>query len=130
MRVLVCGGRDYTDRDHIWNTLTKIDAWRGPFSCVIHGAARGADEEAMIWVNTMADSGRSIHHAPFVADWRTHGRAAGVIRNQRMIDEGKPALVIAFPGGRGTADMVSKAKKAGIEVIEIKARTTVEEIVT
>jgi hypothetical protein len=49
------------------------------------------------------------------------GKAAGPIRNQRMIDEGKPDLVIAFPGGRGTADMVSRAKKAGIPVQEITA---------
>jgi hypothetical protein len=33
-----------------------------------------------------------------------------------MIDEGKPDLVIAFPGGRGAADMVSRAIKAGIRV--------------
>jgi Lhr-like helicase len=36
-----------------------------------------------------------------------------------MIDEGKPDLVIAFPGGRGTADMVGRARKAGIRVVEI-----------
>ena len=49
MRILVCGGRNYTDRDHIWNTLCEIDATRGPITVVIHGAATGADSEAMIW---------------------------------------------------------------------------------
>lgn len=122
MRILVCGGRDYTDRDHVHNTLCDIDAKRGPIYCVIHGAATGADSEGMIWTQMMAESGREIVHAPFAADWHRHGRAAGPLRNQRMLDVGKPDLVVAFPGGRGTADMVQRAKEAGVEVIEIKAR--------
>lgn len=122
MRVLVCGGRDYSDGDHIHNTLCDIDAKRGPIYCIIHGAATGADHEGMIWAQMWADSGREIVHAPFAADWHRHGRAAGPLRNQRMIDVGKPDLVVAFPGGRGTADMVARAKAAGIEVIEVPAR--------
>jgi UDP-N-acetylmuramoylalanine-D-glutamate ligase len=55
----------------------------------------------------------------YEADWDTHGKAAGPIRNKRMLDEGKPDLVVAFPGGRGTANMISQARKAGVEVIEV-----------
>lgn len=121
IRVLVCGGRDYLNTDHIHNTLCAIDAERGPITCIIHGGATGADHEGMIWAQMMASARRVTHaHLPFAADWRTHGRAAGPIRNQRMIDEGKPDLVIAFPGGRGTADMMRRARAAGIDVIEIK----------
>lgn len=122
MRVLVCGGRSYNDRDHIWNTLCDIDAERGPVNTVIHGAATGADSEAMIWAQCERTNGRVIKHAPFAADWHAHGRAAGPIRNQRMIDEGKPDLVVAFPGGKGTSDMTKRARDAGIEVIEIKPK--------
>ncbi len=118
IRVLVCGGRNYRDRDHVWNTLTRLDAERGPFSVLIHGAATGADEEAMGWARAMP--GRK--HAPFAADWHQHGRSAGPIRNARMIREGRPDLVIAFPGGFGTADMVRRAELAGIEVIRIGKR--------
>ena len=117
IRALVCGGRDYDDRDHVWNTLCELDTKRGPLAVVIHGCATGADTEGMIWAQTM---GRK--HAPFQADWQQHGKAAGPIRNQRMLDEGKPALVIAFPGGRGTADMVRRARAAGIEVIHVPQR--------
>jgi hypothetical protein len=121
--ILVCGGRDYDDRDHIFNTLCDVDAKRGPVTHVIHGGATGADSEAMMWAQMMASSpARSIVHAPFRADWRGQGKAAGPIRNQRMLDEGKPNLIIAFPGGRGTADMVIRAKSAGVEVIQIAAR--------
>ena len=122
LRVLVCGGRNYRDRDHIWNTLCEIDSTRGPIVCVIHGAATGADDEAMIWAQTV----QHCKHAPFVADWQKHGKSAGPIRNQRMIYEGKPNLVVAFPGGRGTADLVSRAKAHQIEVIEVAARSPPE----
>ena len=53
----------------------------------------------------------------YPADWQKHGRAAGPIRNQQMLDEGKPDLVVAFDGGRGTADMIARAEKAGVRVV-------------
>lgn len=127
MRILVCGGRDYSDRDHIHNTLCEIDATRGPITCVIHGAATGADHEGMIWAQMMAESGREIKHAPFAANWKTHGRAAGPMRNARMLEVGKPDLIVAFPGGRGTADMVAKAKAAGVEIIEVLSKPPTQE---
>ena len=52
-----------------------------------------------------------------MAEWHRLGRKAGPIRNQRMLDEGKPDLVVAFPGGTGTAGMVALACKAGVRVI-------------
>jgi hypothetical protein len=53
---------------------------------------------------------------PYPADWRLHGRAAGPIRNTLMLVEGRPDLVVAFPGGQGTADMTKKALRAGVKV--------------
>lgn len=53
----------------------------------------------------------------FPADWDRYGKAAGGIRNSQMLIEGKPDLVVAFPGGNGTRDMVLKARKAGIRTI-------------
>lgn len=43
-------------------------------------------------------------------------RAAGPIRDQEMLDKGKPDLVVAFLGNRGTADMVRRAREAGVPV--------------
>lgn len=117
-RVLVCGGRDYNDRDHIWNTLVVIP----DVTCIIHGCATGADHEAMCVAEALG-----IKHAPFRADWHTHGKAAGPIRNARMLKDGKPDLVIAFPGGRGTADMIRQATAAGIPVREIAPRAKLSE---
>jgi hypothetical protein len=44
---------------------------------------------------------------------------AGPLRNYQMLEEGKPDLVVAFPGGGGTKDMVRRAVKAGVSVHEV-----------
>ena len=114
MRVLVCGGRNYSDKACLWYRLDSL----GPpeVSAIISGMASGADSLAAEWAEKF---GFPLHKFP--ADWNAHGKAAGPIRNQRMLDEGKPDLVLAFPGGRGTADMVRRAKSAGIRVVEVAA---------
>ncbi|SRR6266849_768377 len=111
MRVLVCGGRDFSDFDAANEALT-YHAFEADF--IIHGGARGADSLAQDWADNAG-----LACLVYPADWKMHGRAAGPLRNQRMIDEGKPDLVIAFPGSRGTADMIRRAKAAGIPVKEI-----------
>ncbi len=110
MKVLVCGGRDYYDPSQMWAVLDSLDCFNY-ISCVIDGAANGAD----YWGNQWALA-RNRPTIRFHADWETHGKAAGPIRNRQMLIEGKPDLVVAFPGGAGTANMVSQAKKAGIPV--------------
>ena len=110
MRLLVCGGRDFSDREHAYRTLDRL-ARAHQIDVVIEGDARGADRIAGYWARV-----RKIDNLKFRADWATHGPAAGPIRNQRMIDEGKPDLVLAFPGGSGTADMLKRARAAGIPI--------------
>lgn len=85
-----------------------------PVTCVIHGAAPGADFLAGWWAMT-----NNIPVRAFPADWRKYGKRAGFRRNQQMLDEGKPDIVFAFPGGNGTKDMVKRAKAAGVPVLEI-----------
>ena len=55
----------------------------------------------------------------FPADWAKHGKAAGPIRNAEMLTEFLPDYIVAFPGGKGTADMLRKAEKARVTNIEI-----------
>jgi len=115
MRVLVCGSRDFDDYDFVWNKIHELDSRLGPFTTLIHGYASGVDSQAAIVAGTLKD----CKIIGYRAEWRRYGKRAGPIRNQRMLDEGKPDLVIAFPGGRGTADMKQRARRAGIEVLEI-----------
>lgn len=108
--MLVCGGRDFADYDHVRETLDAfIDLG---ITELIHGGANGADALAARWAKE-ADVCTTV----FNADWSI-GRAAGPQRNQRMLDFGRPDVVVAFPGGRGTADMIRRAKAAGVPVMQ------------
>lgn len=113
MRVLVCGGRKYKNRAHLFNVLDQIHADGRSISVIIEGEARDADLLSASWA-----SSRGVSLLPFPADWNSLGDSAGPIRNTRMLKEGKPDLCVAFTGGEGTADMVRQCRKAGIRVIE------------
>ena len=112
MRVLVCGGRNYFNRRYLYVTLDGLETKP---TVIIHGDYSGADDFAKQWAKL-----RGVTEAPFPPDWKKHGRAAGPIRNQQMIDEGAPDLVVAFPGQVGTADMVRRAHSAGIKVLDLR----------
>lgn len=113
MRVLVCGGRDFSDCKLVFDTLDQL-AKSEVVDCIIEGDARGADRIAGAWAKR-----RRVDLRLFPADWTKYGKAAGPIRNQKMLDTGRPDLCIAFPGGSGTADMVRRARAAGVNVIEV-----------
>jgi hypothetical protein len=114
MKVLVCGGRGYGDSGRVFRELDKLHA-AYHFSQLIEGGCKGgADRHAKSWAISRRVIGRE-----FRANWKKYGLAAGPIRNQRMLDVGEPDLVVAFPGGNGTADMVQRAKDAGVKVLEI-----------
>jgi hypothetical protein len=114
VKVLVCGGRNYFNRIFINSNLTFLHN-EIHFTELIHGGAAGADTIAALWAY-----GCKIKVRPFYADWANHGRSAGIIRNKLMLQEGKPQLVVAFPGGRGTQHMKFIAQNAGIEVLELE----------
>jgi len=120
MKILVCGGRDYLDYVTLKRELDSIvNGVDDPDDvCIIQGGAKGADFLAKVYAYCWGWGGLMCQEFP--ADWRKHGRGAGPVRNQQMLDEGKPDMVVAFKGGTGTADMVRRAKKAGIEVLEVK----------
>lgn len=110
-RLLVCGGRDYADRLKVYSHLAKVHADRR-IACIINGAASGADRLSTEWARSVG-----VPVLEFPADWSL-GRKAGPIRNRIMLSEGKPDEVVAFPGGRGTADMVNAARVSGVPVWE------------
>ncbi len=123
MKVLICGGRDYNNFASFTETLDRLHN-RHNFQLVIHGAARGADSLADQWAKS-----RNIPVRTYPARWRSHSpdcspacrgrdycRSAGFRRNRQMLEESRPDLVIAFPGGPGTRDMIHRAKQAGLKV--------------
>lgn len=118
MRILVCGGRDYVDSVFIDLCLSRVHQ-KKPITLIIHGGASGADKLAGRWAHR-----HGVRAVEVPADWASHGKAAGPMRNQLMLDVHRPDGVVAFPGGRGTADMISRAKKAGLKVWQPAAGLT------
>lgn len=111
VRVLVCGGRNYADRGRLFAAMDDLHGHLD-FSAVIHGGAPGADSLAGEWARS-----RGVEEIAVPADWKRHGKAAGPRRNQSMLDDHHPTCVVAFPGGKGTADMVRRAASARLGII-------------
>lgn len=111
-KVLVTGDRHWKDREYIFERLDELVPLYG-ISEIIEGCARGADRIAEEW-----SAARNVHLSHFPADWAQFPKAAGAIRNRQMLKEGKPDLVVAFhtnlQASKGTKDMVSLARKAGV----------------
>lgn len=112
-KVLVCGGREYADTERVRAVLDD-EHQRDPIGLIIEGGATGADTLARQWAT---DRGVEVITVP--ALWKVHGKAAGPIRNQRMLENYAPDLVIAFAGGKGTADMVRRAHEAACGVLVV-----------
>lgn len=113
MRAIVCGGRDYHDGPRFLAEMDRLHAIQ-PFTCIIEGGALGADLYACNWAKM-----KGVAHEQYKAKWGRYKNGAGPIRNLEMILKGKPDMVVAFPGGRGTADMISQAELRGITVLRI-----------
>lgn len=119
MRVLVCGGREYEDFERVCGVMAQA-VFDYDITSVMHGACCDKDGN-LTGADGLAERWAILHEFPYFgvpARWTAHGRAAGPVRNKQMLDEGKPDLVVAFPGGNGTANMVKQARAMGVEVIE------------
>ncbi len=116
IRVGVTGGRDYGDSAKVCHVLNRAHSVLKGRMFLVVGDARGLDTHARLWaIATLALD----KHQLFKADWDQYGPAAGPIRNKAMIDSGLN-LLIAFPGGKGTANMKQQCRERGIKILEIE----------
>lgn len=111
--VVVTGGRDYQNDRVVNRVLSAYHRVHG-IRLLVQGGARGADALAKQWAIL-----NDVPHRTYKADWNGLGLSAGHIRNQQMLDAEAPHVVIAFPGGRGTADCQRRARRAGIQVLKV-----------
>jgi len=130
MRILVCGGRNFKNQSLLNATLDRLLKTWGTIDVVIEGDARGADRMAGYWARR-----NRIDNLKYPAAWGDldapgavvrhnkqripYNAMAGFDRNVRMLVEGRPDLVVAFAGGKGTHHMIDQARAAGVEVMEI-----------
>lgn len=117
MKVLVTGGRDFTNVGLLWRALDDLR----DVSVIIEGASddvTGPYVGADYWSNQWAKA-RHVNEDRHHAEWSKFGRAAGPIRNKRMLEMARPDLVIGFLGGAGTLGMMALARAAGVEVRKV-----------
>lgn len=109
--VLICGTRTWDDYKPIRKFIDSLP----DDTIIVHGAARGADSIAGVCARD-AD----LETRVYPAKWALFGKRTGVLRNQEMLDEEHPDLVVAFTyniaTSKGTRDMVRRAREAGIPV--------------
>lgn len=116
MKILICGSRTYSNKYLIKKTILYYDK---DDTVIIVGGARGADS-----IGEYIARQFEYPVEVYPADWEKYGKAGGMIRNQEMLDIGKPDVVYAFytdinNKSRGTMNMVKIARKAGIKVVEL-----------
>ena len=113
MRVLICGGRHFEDADTVHRELVRLH-WQRPIQVLIHGSVTGVGIAAEAWARR---NGVAVIRYP--PNWEYFGKRAESLRNAFMLEDSRPDLVVAFPGGRHTADLVHRAKESSIQVIVV-----------
>jgi hypothetical protein len=130
MKALICGGRNVgrTNPNAVYLDAAKeiqraseerkfvieklAELYRaGKFSSVIGGKEGGAERLATHWA--------AINGIPVEIIVRRSGRETIERRNMRMLDEGRPELLIALGGGPGTQSLIAEARRRGIMAIEV-----------
>ncbi len=106
MRVAVCGGKDFLAMHLISAVLFKVHRANHITELLI-GNSRGVDEIVNDWA---ARTGIPVRHIN--SDWLSYGEDADDVRNQLIIDE-RPDIIVLFPGGKRTNDLLNKAITAG-----------------
>lgn len=120
-RILVSGSRDWEHNDLIWKALRLVlDNYHDII--VVHGAcSTGADQHAHEWCEAFGPHltvNQSLVEEPHPADWNTHGKSAGYVRNAEMVKLGAD-LHLAFQrnNSRGTQNTIDLTRKAGIPTV-------------
>jgi hypothetical protein len=113
MRLIVSGGRDFADFELVERELRRLNL-RKPISVVIHGWIGPAAPVVEHWARE--------HGIPIVRyppNWELHGKRAEVYRDEFMLGDSRPDLIVAFPGGRHTAGFVQRALNKGVAVLTV-----------
>jgi hypothetical protein len=114
VKVIIAGSRtfnDYKKLNDFMNAMTKyID-----IESIICGEARGADILGSCWARANDIPVRSMP-----ADWATHGKKAGYIRNSEMADIGD-VLILFWDGiSKGSKHMYDLAKRKGLSAYIVR----------
>ena len=108
MKVIIAGGRDYHNYETLLEAITEAQF---DITTVVSGGAKGVDALGERYASEM---NKELN--VFNADWETHGRAAGPIRNRKMAENAEALIAIWDGQSRGTKNMIETATKKGLRV--------------
>lgn len=108
MKVIIAGGRDIHDYELV---VDAVQESQFDIDTVISGGANGVDALGEKYSEEM-----NLNLKIFNADWATHGRAAGPIRNRKMAENADALIAIWDGKSRGTKNMIETAQKKGLLV--------------
>lgn len=111
-KIIITGGRGYDNKELFYEVLDRINP-----RAIASGDAQGADALVEEWIKSRERT--DINYQVYVADWGSHNRSAGPIRNKKMLVDNTDGVVVAFPGGKGTMNCVGQAKEMGIPVLRV-----------
>ena len=109
--MIVAGGRDFADYDMLSQECGRLICEGDE---IVSGGAIGADSLAIRYAKELRRK-----YTVFRADWRTHGKAAGPIRNRQMAEYADTLIAFWDGKSRGTKNMIDEAKRAGMALISV-----------
>jgi hypothetical protein len=108
MKVIIAGSRTITDYQLVEDAVSESGL---KITEVVSGRAQGVDTLGEVWA-----ARHSVPVKPFPADWNTHGKSAGPIRNRQMA-EYADALILIWDGkSRGSFNMLQTARSCGLKI--------------
>lgn len=110
MRLLVCGGRHFDDAALVEGGLTAFHT-ASPISVVIHGGLPGIGMPLESWARRNA-----IHVIRYPANF-TLGKRGDSTRDEFMLADSRPDMLLVFPGGRRTAELLHEANRTQVPVM-------------
>jgi hypothetical protein len=101
MRVGIVGSRDYPNLDQVERYVMELPL----YTTIVSGGARGVDRAAEASARR-----HGLELDVMKADWETHGRRAGLLRNAQLVDS--VDLLVAFWDGKspGTRNAIAHAR--------------------
>lgn len=113
VRVLICSGRFYADI-HTLTHVLDLYVRTQTIDVLIHGGHHALGSAIETWARD-----KDIHIIRYPANWALHGKYAETRRNLFMLEDSRPDVLLAFPGGEDTAECIKMAQRIGIRIIEV-----------
>ena len=111
-KTIIAGSRDFCDLKLLRNTLANVP-WN--ISTIVDGGAKGADLLGFVFAKEFG-----IPVETYEADWETHGKSAGYIRNKEMEKQAEKAIVFVKNKSKGSVDMIAQMKAVNKEVLVVE----------